>query len=392
MKRFLMSACSVASVLVVHSAVSGQSGGGPPPALVHVDAARWERVEARREVTGEVRAVKQAALASEEAGLVISLEVDVGAWVEAGQVLARLDDHLRSLDVDRRKAQRRSAEATVSEHEARVEKANRDLKRLKELQASAGASQNEVDDAVTQLKSEEARLANAVAEAESAKAEQQSAERHLAGMTIRAPFAGSVVRKRIEVGEWVREGDAVIELVAIDSVDAYLDVPERFIGPLASPGASVQLRIPALDQTIEAPVTSVLALGDRLARSFPVRIRLENSAGSAVKGRLRPGMSIVGMVLTGEPTEALTIHKDAVMRNDAGAFVYFDAGGVAAVAPIDPQYAFGERVVVRSAVLKPGVGVITQGNERVFPGQPLSVMNAGSGAPDGASKATGEGG
>lgn len=356
-----------------------QPSGGPPPALVRVDPVRLERVEARREVTGEFRAVKQAALASEEPGLVVSMEVDVGAWVEAGQVLARLDNSLRTLDVDRRKAQHRSADATVAEHQAMVEKANRDLKRLKELQSSAGASQNEVDDAVTQLKSNEARLANAIAEAESAKADEQSAERHLADMTIKAPFAGSVIRKRIEVGEWVSEGDAVIELVAIDSVDAFLDVPERFIAPLSSPGATVQLRIPALDQTLEAPVTSVLASGDRLARTFPVRIRLSNSESDPVRGRLRPGMSVIGLVLTGEPTEALTIHKDAVMRNDAGAFVYFDGGGNAAVAPIEPLYAFGERIVVRSPILKEGMSIITQGNERIFPGQPLSILPAEGG-------------
>ncbi len=374
MNLLRLSISTILAACVATSAASGQPEGGPPPARVSVDPARWERVEARREVTGEIRAVKHAALAAEEAGLVLSLEVEVGAWVEAGQVLARLDDALRSLDVERRKAQRRSAEATVTEHQAMVEKAHRDLKRLTELQTSAGASQNEVDDAETQLKSDEARLANAVAEAESAKAEQQSAERHLSDMTIKAPFAGSVVRKRIEVGEWADEGDAIIELVAIDSVDAYLDVPERFIAPLSSPGATVHLRIPALDQTIEAPVTSVLASGDRLARTFPVRIRISNTPDGPAKGRLRPGMSVVGMVLTGEPTEALTIHKDAVMRNDAGAFVYFDSGGAAAAAPIEPLYAFGERLVVRSPILKPGMGIITQGNERVFPGQPLIIV------------------
>lgn len=268
-----------------------------------------------------------------------------------------------------------------------VEKAQRDLKRLRELQTSAGASQNEVDDAVTQIKSAEARLATAIADAESDKAMLSTAERRQSDMTIKAPFAGSVVRKRIEVGEWVSEGDPIIELVAIDSVDAYLDVPERFIAPLSSPGATVLLRIPALDLTIESAVTSVMASGDRLARTFPVRVRIANGPDGPAAGRLRPGMSVVGMVRTGEPIEALTIHKDAVMRNDAGAFVYFDAGGAAAVAPIEPQYAFGERVVVRSPVLKPGMGVITQGNERVFPGQPLSVIGA---PPKPEAKPTGE--
>lgn len=383
---------ALATLALLPAIALAQPGGGPPPALVKVDAARMERVESRREVTGEVRAVKQAALAAEEPGLVVKLEAEVGDWVEAGQVLAQLDPSLRALDVGRRKAERRRAEAMVAEREALVQKANRDLKRLQELKSSAGASQNEVDDAQTQVTSDEARLLNAVAFAESARSELQTAEQRLADLTIKAPFAGSVVRKHIEVGEWVSEGDAVIGLVAVDSVDAYLDVPERFIAPLSSPGATVQLRIPALDQVIEAPVTSVLAAGDRLARTFPVRIRIANTPDGPAKGRLRPGMSVIGMVLTGEPADALTIHKDAVMRNDAGAFVYFDAGGNAAVAPIEPQFAYGDRVVVRSPVLKPGMGIITEGNERVFPGQPLSIIGGEPKPAEAAAKAEGKGG
>lgn len=374
------------AALLTATDASAQPSGGPPPALVAVDAARLERVEARREVTGEVRAVKQAALAAEEPGLVVSLAADTGQWVSEGEVIARLDDRLRALDVRRLVAEQRSAEATIAERQAMVDKARRDLDRLKELQRSSGASQNEVDDALTRLKEEEARHANALAEAESAKAELDIAQKRLADMSIKAPFAGSVVRKRIEVGEWVGAGDPIIEIVAIDAVDAYLDVPERFIAPLSSPGATVQLRVPALDRVIEAPVTSVLAAGDRLARTFPVRIRLANDVRGPAQGALRPGMSVVGLVLTGEPIEALTIHKDAVMRNDAGAFVYFDAGGTAAVAPIDPQFAFADRVVVRSPVLKPGMKIITQGNERVFPGQPLTIMGG-----DGAAAKEGQG-
>lgn len=372
MRRSLLP-CVLAASIPAWSAL-GQPGGGPPPALVNVDAVRLERVEARREVTGEVRAVRHAALAAEEAGLVVSIDVEVGDWVDEGQTLARLDAVLRSLDLERLKAERRSAESTVVEHEAMVEKARRDLERLRSLQTSAGASQSEVDDATTQVKGDEARLATAVADAESTRSMLRSAERRLADMEIKAPFAGSVVRKRVEAGEWVNEGDAVIELVAIDAVDAFLDVPERFIAPLASPGATVQVRVPALDESFDVPVAAVLAAGDRLARTFPVRLRIDNSADAPAKGRLRPGMSVIGLVQTGEPIEALTIHKDAVLRNDAGAFVYFDAGGAAAVAPIEPQFAFGERVVVRSPVLKPGMRTITQGNERVFPGQPLSVI------------------
>jgi RND family efflux transporter MFP subunit len=364
-----------AALLVAYlAAAAWAQPPGPPPARVAVDAARLERVESRREVTGEIRAVRQAALAAAEEGLVLSVSVEIGEWVREAQVLARLDDRLRALDLDRRHAERRAAEATIAEHESMIAKARRDLDRLKDLQKSAGASQNEVDDAMTQLSADEARLARAVADAESARVDERTAEKRLADMVIEAPFAGSVTRKIIEAGEWVSAGDAVIELVSIDSVDAMLDVPERFIAPLSSDNARVELRVPALNRVIEAPVTSVMAMGDRLARTFAVRVRIDNTESGPARGALRPGMSVVGLVPTGEPVEALTVHKDGVLRNDAGSYVYFEAGGAATVAPVEMLYAVGERVVVRSTLLKPGMRVVTEGNERVFPGQPLAVI------------------
>jgi len=373
---------AVVVTLTVASAIA-QPGGGPPPALVRLDAVRMERVEQRREVTGELRAVQRAQLAAEEEGLVVEVHFETGDWVQEGQLLAKLDDKIRKLDLDRRRAVQLSAEATIREREAQIAKAERDLKRLQELQSRQGASKNEVDDGETRLREEEARLAQSKADLAAAVADVQTAEKRLKDMTILAPFSGNIVTRGVEVGEWVVIGESIAELVSIDSVDAYLDVPERFIGALSSPDVLVRLRIPALGTTIETPITTVIALGDRLARTFPVRIRLENKGERAGAGRLKPGMSVVGLVPTGEPTDALTIHKDAVLRNDAGSYVYFDAGGVAAVAPVEQLFAFGERVVIRSQLLKPGMNVITEGNERIFPGQPLMLMDAAprAGAP-----------
>ena len=49
----------------------------------------------------------------------------------------------------------------------------------------------------------------------------------------------------------------------------------------------------------------------------------------------------------------------------------FDAGGVAAVAPVQVEFAAGDRMVIREGALRPGMRVVVEGNERIFPGQPL---------------------
>lgn len=345
-------------------------GGGPPPQRVRVETLRMETVERRREATGEVRAVRTSRVAAEEAGLLVEVLVDVGDEVEEGQRLAMLRDERRRIEVDQRVAEAEAARADVIEREAQVEKAARDVKRLEALLRQAGASETEVDDGRTRLKEAEARLARAEADLGSATALEATARQRLADLEIKAPFAGSITAKFAEIGAWAREGDSIFELVELGRVDVYIDVPERFLRAVASVDAKVELRIPALEKPIEAGVDTIIAQGDRLARTFPVRFRLENRDGF-----LRPGMSVVGMVPTQEPMEALTVSKDAVLWSESGAFVYFDSGGSAAIAPVETLFAVGDRLVVRSPALRPGMRVIVEGNERVFPGQPLLITN-----------------
>ncbi len=366
--------CALALVGCALLAVSESAAiaqGGPPPARVRVDAVRLETVEQRREVTGEVRAVKQSAVASEEAGLVISMNVEVGDRVEEGQVLARLNATLLKLELDQRRAMADSQRAVVAEEQTKLEKAARDLERLEQLASRAGASQNEVDDAKTAMAQAEARLVRAQADLANAQAQEEWAGRRVEYMDLKAPFTGLVVRKGTEIGQWVREGDTVVDMVALDEVDVYLDVPERFVEALTTSGAEVELRLPALRDSLIAREFIVISLGDRLARTFPVRVRLPNP-----DALLLPGMSVVGIAPTGSPIEALTVHKDAIMRSDAGAFVWFDGGGMARVAPVETMFAFGDRVVIRSPVLKQGMNVLVEGNERVFMGQPLQILSS----------------
>ena len=68
--------------------------------------------------------------------------------------------------------------------------------------------------------------------------------------------------------------------------------------------------------------------------------------------------------------------KDAVIRTDAGTIAYFDAGGVGAVLPVQLVFAVGDRYVIREAGgWNPGMRVVVEGNERLFPGQPLNIVN-----------------
>ena len=366
-----------ASALTLVVSAQAIAQGGPPPARVRVDAARMETVEPMRRVTGELVPTRRSSVASKRDAQVIEVLVDRGDTIEAGQIIARLDAELAMIDLQRAEADLKAAEALIAVRKAETLRAERDLARTRVMLQDNAVFQTEVEDRETDFAAAQARLRQAEAEAASSRATVADARKAIEDMVVVAPYTGQVVDKLTEVGQWVREGDGVIEIIEVAPIDAWLDVPEQYLPALRNGSSpTVQILAEATGHTTSGKVTAILAQGDALGRKFPVRVRLENTDGA-----LLPGMSIVGVVPTGGSEEALTIHKDAVLRNAAGAFVYFDGGGVATVAPVEIQYAVGDRFVVRSPMIRPGTSLIIEGNERMYPGQPLMIL---SGAPENA--------
>src|SRR5688572_3491124 len=216
-----------------------QGGGGPPPAKVVLEEARLEEISQWREVTGDLRAAMQSVLAAQEDGLVLAMMREAGDPVRAGEVVARLDDTRARIDVDGAQALLARRRADVAERRTEVDKALRDRRRIEESYQRASSSQQEFDDAHTRAAAAEARLAQGEADLATAEAELARARKRLADMQITSPFDGRVVQKRTEAGQWVQAGDPVVEVVALDWIDAWLDVPEGLEEGLRAEGAKV---------------------------------------------------------------------------------------------------------------------------------------------------------
>jgi RND family efflux transporter MFP subunit len=347
-----------------------QPSGGPPPAKVRVDAARMQEVEPRREVTGELRARKRSLVAAEEGGLVVSLLVEEGDAVAQGDVIAELDKRTAELEVARRRAAVRIEEGKLAERRVELARAERDLRRVRGLAEKNSATQSELEDAQSDVDAWKARVEQAAAELAAARADLDLLEDRVANLTIRAPFDGKIIAQAAEAGEWLTVGDEVVEMVAYDLIDAWIDVPQQYVERMLTDDRPIEVRIDALAETRSASVHRVVPAADPLSRMFPIVVRFQNA-----DGRLKPGMSVVGLAPTGDRRTMLTVHKDGLLRDAAGAYVYFDAGGVAAVARVTPLFAVADRIVVRSGEMPPGASVVVEGNERLFPGQPLMIMD-----------------
>lgn len=354
---------------------------GPPPALVQVDVVRKEKVQELWQVIGRLVEVRRALVAAEQSGKVAEVSAEEGDPVKGKTtILARIEDVWAQLSIRAADAELNQRKARVDEETARFEQAKDDLKSVEELFRSESAKMKELRDAKTLLQERKATLAVADAELVAAHVQVARAQEDLARLAVTAPFDGRVVRKLTEVGQWVTAGSTVAEIISVGQIDAVIDVPERYVNKL-SPGLDVEVQIESLAVTIAGKVVSITPMGSTAARTFPVKIRLDDRGG-----KLMPGMSVVAHVPTGEMRERLTVPRDAVKRTANGTVVWANLQGKAM--PINVKVLFGakDRFVVvpvgGGPPLMPGAQVVTEGAERLFPTQPLIPTNPQPSAAD----------
>ena len=333
------------------------------PAAVTVDAVRLESVQQHRRVTGELRAVRSSRVATREAGLVIEMSVREGTRVRAGDVLARLDDSLLQLELKRAEANAAAAAAIVDERDATLSWRERELELYTQSARRGAANVKEVLDAESTTTIARARVLQARRLVGVAEARVELLRKRLSDMVVRAPFDGSVLARGAELGEWVGEGDDLAQLVSIGEIEAWLDIPQRYFGAVTERRIEVMISIDATRVTAGSENMRVIPRVDRRSRSFVVVVTLDDHDGA-----LTPGMSLTAWVPTGGRTDRLTVSKDAVLRNDAGAFVYVARGGKAVPATVQVRFPVADRVVIESSGLHAGDLVVVEGNERLFPG------------------------
>lgn len=207
------------------------------------------------------RDAKVAALVPGRIARVLVVE---GTPVREGQTLAELDTTLL-------REQARQAEAAVAQAKASAENARLSLQREEGLLGRGISSRKEVEDARTQVAVNNANLNQAEAGLATAKAQLARAE-------VRAPFAGTVVKRFAGVGEQVDGTGAqpIVEVAQIDNLELMGTIPASLLPEIRS-GESFTFETTAVPGTpIAAKVLSVLPAVDPATNNGTVRIHVAN--------------------------------------------------------------------------------------------------------------------
>lgn len=354
---------------------------GPPAAPVRVAAAEARTIVARQRTTGELRAVTQVQVASEEAGRVTRIAVEPGDRVARGDILAQLDGARLEIERIRLAAEIAVAEAVIVVRRAEAARVEADLERLERLGDRDAVNPREIADKALEAAIARARVVEAERLNDVARQSMALLERRCADMTIVAPGSGVIIRRMAEVGGWIAAGAAVVELMSDDAWDVVLDVPQQVLADLpggASPsdGAiGVTIEIASTGQSfIDLPARRIPHV-DPVARTFRLYVRIDDPAH-----RLAQGMSAVGWIPLGRRQESMVIPADALMESATGFFVFAirtigDGPPVAAPIPVRLLFPVAEGIVVESPELRAGDQVVVEGNERLFPMSPVRLVS-----------------
>ncbi len=301
MKRWMLLIVAVVALVVVIGGIKaygaykmfqGFAAQGPPKFTVSTTKVGYQDWLPQLSAVGSLRAERGADLSAEVAGTVDAIEFTSGDYVRPGQMLLRLrsaDDaaHLESL-----KAAAALAEITYNRDKAQFE--------------AQAISQAVLDSDAANLRSARAQVA-----------EQQAL---LDKKFVRAPFAGQIGIRAVDLGQYLAAGTKIVTLQQLDPIFVDFYLPQQSLSQIHT-GQKVTLATDSFpDQSFDGAISAMDPQVDPGTRNVVLRATLKNGGH-----RLLPGMYANVSIEVGAPVRYLTLPQTAVAYNPYGATVYIVA-------------------------------------------------------------------
>lgn len=405
--------------------------GGPAP--VRVAKVSQREVSTGQPFVGTVTPSRRAVIGSAVAGRIVQFLHNEGDYVTEGDTLAQvltgtiaielaharaelrhrqeeLEESIKSFPVEKDQADARLAATKASADNARL-----NFERQQVLFQKKSTSEEAFDSARTRADEAGAMLKEAQAarrlifegpreqkirQLEAKVASQQEQvnlfEDRMKKYTIKAYFTGYVTAEFTEVGHWIRDGESVVEMVELDTVDIRINVNEDSIADLEV-GADVRVEVNATRRkSFLGQIHAIVPQADVRSRAFPVLVRVKNpkhvAADQTVSHELKSGMLARAILPVGRHKQSLLVSKDAIVLGGRAPMVYVivpkpgsTTASIVQPVPVELGVADGGEIEVAPVApepgLKPGMLVVVEGNERLRPGQEVTFQPPAADAP-----------
>jgi membrane fusion protein (multidrug efflux system) len=315
---------------------------GPPPVAVETAKAVAEPLPKTISAVGSLRSEESVTVRPESPGRISAILFKEGERVSKGKPLIRLDAQV--------------PEAELAQARASQVLAKSKLDRTIDLQKQGFVSQQARDEAENALN-----LANAAV---------QLAQAKLSKFEIRAPFTGVIGLRSVSEGDYLKEGQDIVNLESIDPLKVDFRVPEIFLAAVQV-GQSLQISFEALPgKTFAGKVYAINPLIDAGGRSVVLRANVQNK-----DLQLRPGMFARVRLLLQDSRESVVIPETALVPQGADQYVFRVVDGRAQRIRVEVGQRVGTRVEVMAG-LAAGELIVTAGQLRLRDGATVKLAAA----------------
>ncbi|WP_457096903.1 efflux RND transporter periplasmic adaptor subunit [Lysobacter sp. P5_B9] len=308
---------------------------------------------------GEIRAREESPLSFRVSGKLVRRDVDVGAHVRQGDVLA-------VLDAGDLAAQARAAQAQLTAAEAELARARADQARYAKLAGQQLVSRSALD-------AQNAAATAAQGQANAARANLDVARNQSAYTQLRAPHDGMIASRAAEAGQVVGAGQTVFTIAADGGREVAIALPESRIREFRV-GQPVAVELwSAPGQRLPGTIREIAPAADPQARTYATRVELTGEAAKAVD----LGQSARVYVQDGGTRAALTVPLSAIQRGTGDAtavWVVDPATSRLRLAPVQLG-AFGEATAPVLSGVNPGAWIVTAGGHLLREGQVVAPVD-----------------
>lgn len=313
-------------------AATGCAKESPPMAQVQAAyptlTVSLERTPLERELDGVTEAVNQGTVSAQTPGRVVEIFYDVNDFVPAGAVLIRLKG-------TEQRAGLQQAQAALAEAQARNEEALTSYQRVADMYQRRVVAKASLDQATATRDAAAARLS-------AAEAGLTSAQQGVAYTEVRAPYAGVVTKRLVEVGESVSPGTPLMSGLSLQYLRVSVNVPQSIIDAVRRlHKAAVYVD----GRRIEATKITIFPEAAAPSDTFRARIDLPENALD-----LYPGMYVKVGLVVGEAERLLVPASALVERGEVTAVYVFDPKGGTSLRYVRVGHRFGDRVEVLSGL------------------------------------------